>query len=95
MQVPAKLFEYIGARKPVLALTEPDGSTGRLVARARCGRVVDQRDVDGIARVLKELLEQKRRGPLAFEPDGDALALLDVRRQAELLAHVLNEATYA
>jgi len=95
MQVPAKLFEYIGARKPVLALTEPDGSTGRLVGRARCGRVVDQRDVDGIARVLKELLEQKRRGPLAFEPDGDALALLDVRRQAELLAHVLNEATYA
>ena len=90
LQVPAKLFEYIGAAKPVLALTEPDSATGRLVVRARCGQVVDQDDVEGIEQVLKHLLDQKRHGVLDYSPDEELVGQLDVRRQTERLARILN-----
>ena len=90
LQIPAKLFEYIGAGKPVLALTEPDSATGRLVARARCGHIAGLTDVDAIADALERMLAEKRVGGLAYEPDADVVESLNIRHQTERLAHLLD-----
>ncbi len=90
LQIPAKVFEYIAAGKPVLALTEPDGATGRLIARARCGYVVEQDDVHGLEDVLRKMLEQKRSGGVEIEPDRAVVESLDIRPQTERLAQILD-----
>ena len=90
LQIPAKVFEYIAAGKPVLALTEPDGATGRLIARARCGYVVEQDDVHGLEGVLRTLLEQRRGGGVKIDPDLEVVESLDIRPQTEHLAQILD-----
>jgi glycosyltransferase involved in cell wall biosynthesis len=48
----AKLFNYIGARRPILALVPPDGAAAALVRERRLGIVVGPHDQDGIAQAL-------------------------------------------
>jgi hypothetical protein len=70
MQVPAKIFEYIGLRRPVLALS--DGATSALVRETGNGYACEQHELDT---VLDELLSAWRDGRLdAFGPALDAAA---------------------
>lgn len=46
-QIPAKAFDYIGAKRPILALTE-DGATADLIKTVKAGKIVGPEDVDGI-----------------------------------------------
>ena len=70
MQVPAKIFEYIGLRRPVLALS--DGATSALVRETGIGYACEQHELDT---VLDELLSAWRDGRLdAFGPALDAAA---------------------
>lgn len=70
MQVPAKIFEYIGLRRPVLALS--DGATSALVRDTGIGYACEQHELDT---VLDELLSAWRDGRLdAFGPALDAAA---------------------
>lgn len=69
MTIAAKLFEYLHAGRPVLAIMDPACSSARLVERTGMGRVVAPEDVDGIARVLRDALARpageraERRAP--------------------------------
>jgi glycosyltransferase involved in cell wall biosynthesis len=60
---PGKVYEYIGARKPILGLV-PDGYLQAAIREAG-GITVSPRDVGGIARALEDLLllyEKKQLG---------------------------------
>jgi glycosyltransferase involved in cell wall biosynthesis len=61
--VPGKLYEYIGARRPVLALA-PDGEAARLVSELRRGAVVSQEDENALADTLSELYSDYENGVL-------------------------------
>ena len=54
VQVPAKLYEYVGLRRPILALAE-DGAVARVVRDGDFGLVVSPTNVDGIATALTHL----------------------------------------
>ena len=66
-----KVFEYLAAERPILALVPPDGAAAELVRASGAGVVVAPGDVDGIARELAGLrrrwlagaLETPRLGP--------------------------------
>lgn len=55
LSVPGKLYEYLAAGRPVLALAEPDGETAAVVRRSPGGIVVEPTDQDGILSALKKL----------------------------------------
>jgi len=70
MQVPAKIFEYIGLRRPVLAVS--DGATSALVRDTGIGYACEQHELDT---VLDDLLSTWRDGRLGdFGPALDAAA---------------------
>ncbi len=51
-QIPAKALEYIGSKRPILALTG-EGATADLIRSTHAGIVVPQNDVTGIYEALK------------------------------------------
>ncbi len=59
----SKLSEYMGCRKPILALI-PEGAAKDTLAHYRAGRIVDPRDVEGIERAILGLYRSWRRSAL-------------------------------
>lgn len=59
--VPTKLYEYLAAGRPILALA-PDGPAAELVVEMNAGIVVPPDDVAGIRRALVRLYAQWREG---------------------------------
>jgi glycosyltransferase involved in cell wall biosynthesis len=61
--VPAKVYEYLGAGRPILALAEPDGDTAwALRESGAVHRIVAPGDAFGIERALRELVRVVTRG---------------------------------
>ncbi len=50
-----KVFEYLAARRPILAVVPTDGAAAELVREARAGMVVAPDDVNGIKVALEVL----------------------------------------
>ena len=59
-----KVFEYLAAERPILALVPPDGAAAELIRETGAGVVVAPEDVDGIASALAGLEADWREGRL-------------------------------
>jgi glycosyltransferase involved in cell wall biosynthesis len=89
LQVPAKLYEYVGLRRPILALAD-GGAVARVIREARCGVVVSPRDVDAIAAALVDLY--LRRSTLHRSGLDDSVASrFDARLQSGLLERIASQ----
>jgi hypothetical protein len=88
LQIPVKLYEYIGLRRTILALAE-EGAVARLVRGGGFGLVVSPSDVDGIAAALTDLY--RRRGTLVqIGIDNARVADFDARHQSIILMDILS-----
>ena len=63
-----KVFEYLAAERPILALVPPDGAAAELIRETGAGVVVAPEDVDGIASALAGLEGEWREGRLNGTP---------------------------
>ena len=92
--MPAKIYEYLRARKPILALTDPAGDTARVLLDAKLDTVTPLDDREKIRASLARFVDDVRAGraPVA--------AAADIRKHsrqartealAELLDEVLDE----
>tara|TARA_B100000787_G_C16181733_1_gene292243 strand:+ start:169 stop:1380 length:1212 start_codon:yes stop_codon:yes gene_type:complete len=61
--IPSKILGYMAAGRPVIALTEKNSDTGKLVEQAKCGMVLPPGDASSLISTIKELLS--KRGILA------------------------------
>jgi glycosyltransferase involved in cell wall biosynthesis len=68
-----KVFEYLAAERPILALVPPDGAAAELIRETGAGLVVDPEDVDGIRDALSDLHARWRNGGLSRAPLSDEL----------------------
>ena len=59
-----KVYEYLAARRPILAVVPPDGAAAELLRETGAGVVVAPDDIDGIARELSALRDRFRAGTL-------------------------------
>lgn len=61
-QIPAKIYEYLRAGKPVLALTDPAGDTAGVIRAAGLDTIAPLDSADDIARLLPKLVHEWRQG---------------------------------
>jgi len=57
MQIPAKLFEYMYAGKPIFAMAEPDSATEATILKGNLGYVAPSSDVDIISQKLLQMIK--------------------------------------
>lgn len=61
-QIPAKLYEYLRAGRPILALTDPVGNTAQALRESGGDRIADLGDSAAIEVELRRLLKDLRAG---------------------------------
>jgi glycosyltransferase involved in cell wall biosynthesis len=59
-----KVFEYLAAERPILAVVPPDGEAAKLIEETGAGLVAPPEDVGAIGAALAELVERHRGGGL-------------------------------
>lgn len=92
--VPGKLFEYLGAGRPILAIAPHGSAVERLLQQAGSGAVVDRTEITPCADLL-ELLYRSWRGdiPSPFTPRWEYIRQYERRAAAQRLAALLDALT--
>jgi glycosyltransferase involved in cell wall biosynthesis len=89
-----KVFEYLAAERPILALVPPEGAAAELIRETGAGVVVAPDDVDGIRTALAGLESDWREGRLNGTPLSDEWRRrLSRRTRTEEYAEFLREVT--
>ncbi len=89
-QIPAKLYEYLRARRPILGLTDPAGDTAQTLRSVGIDSIAPLDDARQIAELLKEFLD--RKGDRKFLGDQPALVMQYSRAEQTVeLAGLLDE----
>jgi len=89
-----KVFEYLAAERPILALVPPDGAAAALIRDAGAGIVVPPDDVDAIEAALRDLDARWQAGTLDGAPLSSEWRHKVARRtRVEELARVLEDVT--
>jgi len=78
-----KLFEYLGARKPILGCV-PQGVARTTILESEAGILTDPYDVDGIAAAIKLLYKRFESGSLVGPKEEYVEKFSRVRLAAEL-----------
>jgi glycosyltransferase involved in cell wall biosynthesis len=88
--VPGKLFEYLAARRPVLALCSEDSESARLLREEGAGIFVDPADGAGIRRALEEIMSGEGPQPL---DEGDLVSRFGRAARAAEMSASLEQAS--
>lgn len=88
-QIPAKLYEYLRCRRPIVALTDPAGDTADALRRSGIARTARLDDAGEIASLLASFC----RGPAAADllPRAEAVAAASRLERSRALAATLHE----
>jgi glycosyltransferase involved in cell wall biosynthesis len=86
VSVPAKLYEYMAAGRPVLALAEPGGETAEIITRNGAGIAVHADDEEAIERALVMLVNGRGGSFVRVER-----AVYDGAQRAVEIAHILGD----
>ena len=85
-QIPAKVYEYLFAGKPILGITDPQGDTGRLLLEAGVATVAEHEDEAAISRLLSDGIARLRNGGFLLADRARVLGLSRRARTSELAA---------
>jgi hypothetical protein len=88
-QIPAKTYEYLRLRKPILALTSTTGDTAALLNECCGATIADISEEDAIYRALPEVLAAVRAGTHAL-PKMENVSKYSRQSQAQELAQCLS-----
>jgi glycosyltransferase involved in cell wall biosynthesis len=90
--VPGKTYEYLAARRPILAAV-PDGDVRDVLAEAGSSFLVRPKDVSGMAKVIAEQADRALGGGPAPEAREEVLRRYDRRELTKRLAEVFDRVT--
>jgi glycosyltransferase involved in cell wall biosynthesis len=84
--IPAKLYEYLRAKRPILAMVDSEGDTAGVLRKAGVGRIVPLESSEKIAAALVEFLEGLRTGREPIASDTEIASHSRESKAAELAA---------
>ena len=84
-QVPAKLYEYFRARRPILGLADPAGDTGKVMLAAGVSHVAKLEDAAAVEAALCRFLEGIRPGAPQLKLESQFAQMSRRARTAELV----------
>jgi len=90
MQIPAKLYEYFRARKPIFGLVDPDGDTAKSLALAGFRHMASMTSTDAIVPVLENFILQIRANEAHVATD-EVVTASSRKYRAKQLAQVFNQ----
>jgi glycosyltransferase involved in cell wall biosynthesis len=90
-QIPAKIYEYFRARKPIFGLVDPAGETARVLRTAGFSSFAAMGRVEAITPALAQFIEQVGRGE-AHVASEELVAASSRTHRASQLATVLQQA---
>jgi glycosyltransferase involved in cell wall biosynthesis len=86
----AKIFEYLGAGRPVLSVPGDEGVTDALLAETRAGTV--GRTAEQITEILEKWIDEwERTGKVEYNPIPEKIHVYTRKKQTEKLAQILDE----
>jgi glycosyltransferase involved in cell wall biosynthesis len=88
-QIPAKVYEYLRCRRPILALTDPAGDTASVLRKAGIRHIAPLDSAEEIALGLVRFLDQAKRGEVAL-PDASLVTMASRSHRARELANLLD-----
>lgn len=91
-QIPAKVYEYLRANRPILTLTDPTGDTASTLRQAGATDIVRLDSVEDICAALPSFIAAVREGR-AVLPDPDAVHAASREGRTEVLATLLEKVT--
>lgn len=64
LTMPGKIFEYLAAKRPILALTDKESDSARLIKETKSGIIVNPSDISQIKEKIKKLFFEYKKGRL-------------------------------
>jgi glycosyltransferase involved in cell wall biosynthesis len=90
-QIPAKVYEYLRCKRPIIALTDPAGDTSWLLRKAGIHDIARLDSAEDIALALRRFLDQVKRGEATLPSEAlvaGASRLHRARELASMLDHL-------
>lgn len=91
-QIPAKIYEYFRARKPIFGLLDPTGETAKVLNIAGFYNIVDMMSTEAIASALDIFIKQIKVGQAFIAPE-ELIVASSRKYRAQQLAKVFNQIT--
>ncbi len=88
--VPGKVYEYIGVKKPIIAIAPPNSAIAALIAETNSGSVAHQSEIEKIAGIFLDLYLSWKEGRQIFNPNLNAVKKYERRQAARKLADLLD-----
>ena len=88
--VPGKTYEYLAARRPILAAV-PDGDARDLLERAGSAVICRPTDVEAMARILSQYIDRFLTGAVGLVPREEVLRAYERRHLTERLADLFEQ----
>jgi glycosyltransferase involved in cell wall biosynthesis len=85
-QIPSKLFDYLGMRKPILAISPRHGATWNLVTEQGLGEVAPPDDIQEIAAAIDRFYQHWSIGAMEYRVSDSAYQQLNVANLTAMLA---------
>jgi glycosyltransferase involved in cell wall biosynthesis len=83
-QIPAKVYEYLRCRRPIIALTDPAGDTSWLLRKAGIHNIARLDAAEDIALAMRRFLDQVKRGEATLPSEALVAGASRLHRAREL-----------
>jgi hypothetical protein len=91
--VPGKVYEYLGAARPIIAIAPPEGAIGELLQETGAGETVRQSDIAGQGRIIKRIYDDWLRGESSFLMRSEKISQYERREATRKLAGLFDKLT--
>lgn len=88
--VPGKVYEYIGVKRPIIAIAPQQSAISKLIRETRSGRIAHQSEIEQTANIFLTYFMNWKNKEYSFSPDDQKISKYERKESARQLAILLN-----